>query len=380
MTFRQFFALFLGWAISFTLLSCTSSGSHLSEDIYQEEEEEYERSKKGLLAEEDSEEGAEDLQNSEEDMSVGEEGSFDETTDIGDSTESLIEEADSYESSPVEVSETAAPKKTWVPLKKIPTSPWKHEGRWINTVYIAREGDTLKNISLTLFGNEDLQVDLRNANPFLKRRPPKVGDKIYYTSPKRSNDRERFLHYFEEKEELPLTYDIQAGQNIRTVSTELLGHVDSWKEIWATNPQLVSKGIVNEPTTIQYWAGKDNIEAPAPPSLADEPPEEMKTPPDEGVSENENMEMPETEENLLKEENLIKEPPTIGEIESPPSEEETQKIEEPQEKSDSNVLKIAVVAAIILIIAFLLVKIIRNRKNKDFDFSQTHIDIDNIEE
>ena len=51
----------------------------------------------------------------------------------------------------------------------------------------------------------------------------------------------------------PEYHQVQAGQNIRKVASQLLGHANSWKEIWATNSDLDSKGIVDSSITVRYW-------------------------------------------------------------------------------------------------------------------------------
>ena len=38
------------------------------------------------------------------------------------------------------------PTKAWIPLKKIPQTSWMHDKKWINTVFIARQNDTLSSI------------------------------------------------------------------------------------------------------------------------------------------------------------------------------------------------------------------------------------------
>ena len=81
--------------------------------------------------------------------------------------------------------------KAWIPLKKIPQTSWMHNKKWINTVFIARQEDTLSSISHLIFGN-DLSEELKSINPFLKRREVKVGDKIYYSSPNRPTNKEFF--------------------------------------------------------------------------------------------------------------------------------------------------------------------------------------------
>ena len=105
------------------------------------------------------------------------------------------------------------------------------------------------------------------------------------------------LFYFEDKGIAPTYHQIQAGDNIRTVATSLLGHRDSWKEIWATNSDLESKGNINQGQTIKYWpVGADSQPAESeveeeseeepsvPPAMEEEP---QSAPSDEGLAEEE---------------------------------------------------------------------------------------------
>lgn len=308
------------------------------------------------------------------------------------------------------------PKKTWIPLKKIPQTTWKHEGKWINTVYIARKGDQLSSISSMIYGSSDKVNELKSINPILKRRPPKVGDKIYYSSPRRPKDRNRFLVYYEDIQQNPISHDIQAGENIRTVSQRLLGHKDSWKEIWATNLQVESKGVAPQTVTVQYWAQTDSSpepslsenmmeeppmeeqpfaaeQPPAPEPLPAEPPA-VDLPPEEPAPAAAEAEQPPAAEPLPAEPPAVDPPPEDLSAEAPPPAEPIASdpiIEVPPQEEEGGVKKLLdtsswkfkgiAIAVVLIIVALWFAKLIRSRKAKsNFEFSQTNIDIDNIEE
>jgi hypothetical protein len=147
--------------------------------------------------------------------------------------------------------DTPAPKPN-IPLQKIKDAPY-YQGRvLLNTVYIGRPKDTIYSVSMKIFGS-DRSADLKAANPFLNAREVKVGDKIYYNSPKRPQDAERMLTYYEDNGIPAQTYVSKSGENIRTISKNLLGHKDSWKEVWATNLAVDSKGELPEGTELRYW-------------------------------------------------------------------------------------------------------------------------------
>ena len=161
--------------------------------------------------------------------------------------------------------------KKWVSYKKIKNKPYNSAGFLINAVYIARDGDSMQSLSQKIFGSDQTQ-SLYAINPHLKARAVKTGDKIYYPSPHRPQDSDQLLFYFEDKGIPPNYHQVSAGENIRAVATSLLGHKDSWKEVWATNLELDSKGQLNQAITIKYWSiGADSKpEEPAEESVAEE--------------------------------------------------------------------------------------------------------------
>ena len=393
MTLKHFLLQFIFFIFIFILSSCTSSGD-FDDEVFQAEEEEYMEAQEGnqVALDEDEEDDVygkeseidgEILGDNESDV-IGEDVSID--GEIADNFgDSLSDEFDTASTDNLVNIETPQ-KKTWVPLKKIPTQPWKQDGKWVNAVYIARDGEDLNQISVKIYGHTNLIDELKNFNPFLKRRDPKVGDKIYYSSPNRPSDRVKFSHYYEDNNQTAMTYDIQAGENIRAIATQLLGHKDSWKEIWATNPQVESKWDVSETVTVYYWPGSDvqiaeNTSEPSMPEPEVLP--ESETP---GDTDEEPPTLDGGAEDLAMSEEEVLQAPSPLESEIPPSVDNVDTSGDEDGASSfvsKNVNKIKVVAivGILLILAVFFIRMIRNRKNRsDFDFSQTHIDIDNIEE
>ena len=268
-----------------------------------------------------------------------------------------------------------------------------HDGKWINAVYIARPDESLMDINQKIYGSEDRQEELKSINPILKRREPKVGDKIYYNSPIRPKDRSQLLVYYEDNKQIPESYDIQEGENIREIASQLLGHKDSWKEIWATNLQVDSKWKVNKNITIQYWP-QNNQQASFEPEMVATPEEEtteevIETPPIEEIPEMEASQEPDPYADIEGEiiETGDLEIPDLDNIpldEGPsPFEEDMEDMtEETSELSlQSWKVKGGIVGLILIAIAFWFSRLIKNRKKKsEFDFSQTNINIDEIEE
>ena len=148
-----------------------------------------------------------------------------------------------------------APKKSWVPVQKVKPAPFNKNGVLANAIYIVRDGDSIGSISQKIYG-DDRKDDLYKVNTTLASRGVKVGDKVYYNSPQRPNDSDSLLTYYEDLNLSPQIYTIQSGENIRTVSQNLLGHSQSWKEVWATNPSVSNeeKGIVNDSYELRYWS------------------------------------------------------------------------------------------------------------------------------
>ena len=379
MTLKNFLLQFV---FIFIFSSCTSSGG-FDDDVFQAEEEEYVESQGSQVALSDDE----DIDDVYEEERDGEVLPVDDSDIVGGEISIDGEIADEFVTSEsdnlVNIETSQTQKKTWVPLKKIPTQPWKQDGKWVNTVYIVRDGEDINQISTKIYGHTNLIDELKNFNPFLKRRDPKVGDKIYYNSPNRPNDGVKFSHYYEDNNQTAMTYDIQAGENIRTISTQLLGHKDSWKEIWATNPQVESKWNVSETVTVYYWTGSS-------PDILDN-----------AMPEPEVLPEPEVSPEVVEEMPTVEEPPTLDggaedlgmaeevlkdSSQEPEMMDEGMSVDSVEEGSsfasrNSGKIKIIAIAGILLIIAVFFIRMVRNRKNRaDFDFSQTHIDIDNIEE
>lgn len=278
-------------------------------------------------------------------------------------SEPVASSDDSESDSSIETQEEA-PKKI-ISLRKIPVNPWKREGQWINSIYIARDGDSLSSIASQIYNNSDPSL-LQKINSHLRNREVVVGDKVFYGSIKRPDDSQRFLTYYEDQGIPASSIAIQAGDNIRTFSKNLLGHDKSWKEIWATNPDIESKGIINEMTMIQFWPADIMAQVEA---TAIQQQEEMK------------KQMMEKTEPLAE---ALEEPAAIPEfdpIETMP--EEVPSLEE-ELVSGTSMEKIKIyglVGIIFLIIILLITRIIRKRNARsELDFSQTNIDIDSIEE
>ena len=148
------------------------------------------------------------------------------------------------------------PTRSWVPVKKIADTPYEKNGVLVNAVYIVRPGDDLAAISQKIYGADRTQ-DLVAVNTWASNRAVKVGDKIYYNSPNRPQDSGQLLTYYEDLGLAPEIYISRPGDNIRKVSMNLLGHERSWMEIWATNPDVESKGEIVEGLQLRYWPGAD---------------------------------------------------------------------------------------------------------------------------
>lgn len=164
-----------------------------------------------------------------------------------------------------------------VPLQKMATTPYTKNGILVNAIYVAREGDTTESVSQKIFG-QDKSEELKTINPTLARRAMKVGDKIYYNSPQRSSDNTEIKTYYEDMGLAPEVYLSQSGDNIRTVAKTLLGHSDSWKEIWSTNLDVESKAELSEGTRLRYWSSPTTSMPPVAAATVAPTPTEMAPP------------------------------------------------------------------------------------------------------
>ena len=278
------------------------------EEGYEEEEADGGEKKKGFFArlfdwsDDDDEEVGEDEESfdGEEDYDFDEESEGDDFGDSADSEDegAAYDEAGEGESAPPEespVDEAGEPTSgepasgeqegavatgaeesedvskedppQFIPLRKTLRAAYRKGAHLVNAVYIAREGDDIASVSQKIY-NEDRSAALYEINSHLRNRAVKVGDKIYYSSKIRPGDSSRLLVYYEEAGVPPATRTLMPGENIRAVSMKLLGHPKSWKEIWATNPDIVSKGLISQAVEIKYWP---RALASSPPPPAPEP-------------------------------------------------------------------------------------------------------------
>lgn len=188
-------------------------------------------------------------------------------TDLGSASDTFSsEEPETFQESP---------ERAWVPLKKITDQPFTKSGVLANAVYIARPGDTIESVSQKIYGM-DRTEDLYKVNPTYRTSSLDVGEKVYYNSPIRPEDNTSMKIFYEDMGLAPETYIAQEGDNIRTVSKNLLGDANSWKEIWSTNMGVESKDVLAAGTQLMYWTGG---ETPAPPAMASTPPPSSMPPP-----------------------------------------------------------------------------------------------------
>lgn len=155
-----------------------------------------------------------------------------------------------------------APSAAIAPLQKIKSAPYQQNKTWVNAVYIARQNDDPKSISQKIYGSEDHVKQICRINAHNCSRATKVGDKFYYNSPKRPDDHDTLKTFYEDAGVQAETYIAKDGDNIRKVGKQLLGSDRSWMELWATNPDVESKGELPAGTQLKYWPNTD-VAAPA---------------------------------------------------------------------------------------------------------------------
>ena len=159
----------------------------------------------------------------------------------------------------------------FAPLMKVKDQPFSQKGALLNRVYISRQTDTWKGVSAKVYGS-DKAKDLKRWNPGIASRALKVGDKVYYNSPKDPSDNSRMLSYYEEQGTPAQVYTTKDGDNLRKVGKDLLGDKDSWKELWVTNRDLASKGALPAGVDVKYWNDAAGAGAPAQTMASQQPP------------------------------------------------------------------------------------------------------------
>ncbi|MCB0379083.1 MAG: hypothetical protein KDD33_11380 [Bdellovibrionales bacterium] len=181
------------------------------------------------------------------------------TTDLGEIvpevTEPELPQHDLGKADPLIPKEEDEAGQNWIPVVKIKEDPFFRNERLMNSVYIARPGDTLPNISNKIYGADKSSQLLDDNNHLAKGIDP--GDKVYYTSPNRPEDKSTLKVYYDDIGLPPQKYITQQGDNIRRLGSKLLGFPEGWKELWAINPQVDSKTILPDGTELRYWTGEE---------------------------------------------------------------------------------------------------------------------------
>jgi len=172
--------------------------------------------------------------------------------------ESISEEY--YEDS-APIQDYAPVQKTYVSVKKMKPQAFRRANANVNRLYVVRSGDTMSSIAQKIFSS-DRSRDLYSWNGHFVGKTLKVGDKVYYSSPRNPSD-SRMKTFYEDGGLRPQYYNASAGENIRTIAKKLLGHERSWMEIYATNEDVDSKGRLPSNFNLRYWNG-NNVPAPAP--------------------------------------------------------------------------------------------------------------------
>lgn len=147
------------------------------------------------------------------------------------------------------------PVQSWVPVVKIKADPFFRNQRLMNAVYIARPKDSIESISQKIYGSDRSQ-ELKSDNPHLAKGVD-PGDKVYYNSPNRPEDKSLLKVYYADVGLQPQTYQTKSGDNMRRLGSKLLGFPDGWKEVWAINPSIDSKTILPSGLDVTYWTGEE---------------------------------------------------------------------------------------------------------------------------
>lgn len=195
-----------------------------------------------------------------------------EETDDMTGTDSYYAGSESQPQQQPRKSQQQQPTRKLISVKKIKSAPYRRSGFLVNAVYLARPGDSIESVSQKIYG-QDRTEDLYTINSHFRSRSLKTGDKVYYSSPQRPNDSSQLLIYYEDMGQTPSYHLLEEGQNIRAVARRLLGSSHSWKEVWAINPEIQSKGAAERTVQLRYWTGMESQQvAQADETFPEEPP------------------------------------------------------------------------------------------------------------
>lgn len=181
-----------------------------------------------------------------------------ETQDIAmvDSSEPPLPQEDLGKADPiVPFDDEPSSNQEWVPVVKVKTDPFFRNERLMNAVYIARPKDDIQSVSEKIF-HADRSEQLKTDNPHLAKGVD-PGDKVYYNSPVRPDDKTQLKLYYEDLGTKPQIYITKDGDNIRRLGSKLLGFPEGWKELWAINQNMDSKTVLPAGMEVKYWSGEE---------------------------------------------------------------------------------------------------------------------------
>ncbi len=142
-----------------------------------------------------------------------------------------------------------------VPISKISKDPFFRNERLMNSVYVVRPNDDLAIISQKIF-NDDKTSILFADNPHLSK-GLETGDKVYYNSPNRPDDKKTIMTFYEDNKMAPQYYVTRRGDDIKKIGREVLGSDEGWKEIWSTNESLQTQALLPAGLKVRYWSGSE---------------------------------------------------------------------------------------------------------------------------
>ena len=174
---------------------------------------------------------------------------------IGQTEETPLPQDDLGEADPITDEKEETPR--WIPVVKIKTDTEYRGGRLINAVYIVRPQDSMESISDKIYGGTDKVGELNTNNPHLAKGID-PGDKVYYNSPNRPEDKSQIKFFYEDMGLEPQVYVTKENDNMRRLGSRLLGFADGWKEIWAINQDVDSKTILPGGLRLKYWTGSES--------------------------------------------------------------------------------------------------------------------------
>lgn len=117
-----------------------------------------------------------------------------------------------------------------------------NDGLYLNGMYFVRgDNESWQSISKTIYGSDAKSSSLKTWNRATTLTP---GSLVYYNSPKRPTDSKNILSFAEDQGMQLESYTVVKDDWLSKIGLSKYGHVESWKEISALNPEITNPDLI----------------------------------------------------------------------------------------------------------------------------------------